>query len=126
MLKAVQARCQESAESRVRTFRYSNTNGSPSANGAFTTAFDNESGPENNQGTDTYPVTDGGMSSKKARRRKEQAQERSRRTLSPVTIFILGIGLVLVLVVLGTVIFGDREEPPFPGAVWSEQHGHWH
>ena len=68
------------------------------------------------------------MSSKKARRRKdqEQAQDRSRRTLSPVILFMLGIGLAVALVVLGAVIFGDREEPPFPGAVWSEQHGHWH
>jgi len=23
-------------------------------------------------------------------------------------------------------VFGDREEPPWPGAVWSDQHGHWH
>ena len=68
------------------------------------------------------------MSSKKARRRKdqEQAQDRSRRTISPAIKFILAIGLALALVVLGTVILGDREEPPFPGAVWSAQHGHWH
>jgi len=70
----------------------------------------------------------GEMSSKKARRRKlqEQAQDRSRRTISPATIFILCIGLALVLTVVGSVIFGDREEPPFPGAVWSAEHGHWH
>jgi hypothetical protein len=68
------------------------------------------------------------MSSKKARRRKrqEQTQDPSRRTLSPVTIFILGIGLALVLTAVGSVIFGNREEPPFPGAVWSVQHDHWH
>ena len=51
-----------------------------------------------------------GMSSKKARRRKlqEQTQDRSRRPISPATIFILGIGLALVLTVVGSVIFGDR------------------
>ena len=68
------------------------------------------------------------MSSKKARRRKleEQAQDASRTRLSPVTLFILGIGLALLLTVVGSVILGDRGEPPFPGAVWSAQHGHWH
>jgi len=68
------------------------------------------------------------MSSKKARRRKvqEQALADNRKGLSPVTIFILGIGLALALVVGGVVVFGDREEPPYPGAVWSAEHGHWH
>jgi hypothetical protein len=68
------------------------------------------------------------MSSKKARRRKleERTQDRSRRRLSPVTLFILGIGLALLVTVVGSVVLGDRDEPPFPGAVWSDQHGHWH
>ena len=50
------------------------------------------------------------MSSKKARRRKlqQQAQDRSRRTLNPATLFILGIGLAIVLTVVVAVIFGDR------------------
>ncbi len=69
-----------------------------------------------------------GMSSKKARRKKvqEQTQEQKRRALSPVTIFMLCIGLAMTLTVAASIVFGDREEPPFPGAVWSAQHGHWH
>ena len=65
---------------------------------------------------------------KRARRRKlqKQTQDRSRRAVSPAILFILGIGLAVVRTVVGAVIFGDRKEPPYPGAVWSEQHGHWH
>ena len=68
------------------------------------------------------------MSSKKARRRKlrEEAQDRSRRKLSPATLFILGIGLALVLTAVGGLFFWDRDTPPRPGLVWSEEHGHWH
>ena len=68
------------------------------------------------------------MSSKKARRRKlqEQTQDRSRGRVSPTTLFILAIGLAMVLTVVGSVVFGDREELPWPGAVWSAQHEHWH
>ena len=67
------------------------------------------------------------MSSKKARRRKLQAQTQDRsRKLSPVTLFILAIGVVVALTMVGAFVFGNREGPPRPGAVWSELHGHWH
>lgn len=71
------------------------------------------------------------MSSKKARRRarKEQTQNRRRDRFSPATLFMLGIGLVISLIVAVTVVFADRPdrgEPPRPGAVWSAAHQHWH
>ena len=71
------------------------------------------------------------MSSKKARRRKRQEhkQDRRRSRLSPATVFILGIAMAVLLTVVGAVVFGDRSgrgEPPWPGAVWSAAHGHWH
>ena len=71
------------------------------------------------------------MSSKKARRRErqEQNQDGGRRKLSPVTLFILSIGLAVLVTVVVAVVFGDRSapgEPPSPGAVWSAAHGHWH
>ena len=71
------------------------------------------------------------MSSKKARRRErqEQNQDSGRRKLSPVTLFILSIGLALLVTVFVAVVFGDRSapgDPPWPGAIWSAAHGHWH
>lgn len=70
------------------------------------------------------------MSSKKARRRerqeKQQEESQRRGRLSPVTLFILGIGAALVITTLVTVFFVDRSDAPWPGAVWSEAHGHWH
>ena len=71
------------------------------------------------------------MSSKKARRRErqEQNQDGGRRKLSPVTLFILSIGLAVLVTVVVAVVFGDRSAPgrsPRPGATWSAAHGHWH
>ncbi len=71
------------------------------------------------------------MSSKKARRKKRQEQEQNRRRsgLSPATLFILGIGVAMLLTVVAAVVLvdrSDRGEPPWPGAVWSAAHGHWH
>ncbi len=73
------------------------------------------------------------MSSKKARRRERQRQEQeqsSRRGKpSPVTLFILGIGAAVLITIAAWLAFGDRSgrgAPPWPGAVWSQAHGHWH
>ena len=71
------------------------------------------------------------MSSKKARRRKrrEKENEEHRSGLSPVMLFMLGIGMVVILVVVAGLVFGVNSgpgDPPRPGAVWSEAHGHWH
>jgi hypothetical protein len=71
------------------------------------------------------------MSSKKARRRKrrEKQEEERRKGLSTATLFILGIGVALILTVVGGMVLGGDSgpgDPPRPGAVWSEAHGHWH
>ena len=71
------------------------------------------------------------MSSKKARRRqrREKEKEERRSGLSPVTLFMLGIAAALLIVFAVGVVFGggsDPGDPPRPGAVWSEAHGHWH
>lgn len=71
------------------------------------------------------------MSSKKARRRKRREEERkeSRKGVNPALVFILAIGLAVLATVAVSVVFGDGSapgDPPRPGAVWSEAHGHWH
>lgn len=69
------------------------------------------------------------MSSKKARRRKRQEQRQRPRKRNPATLFILGIALALLLLAVGALVFGNRSgagDPPWPGAVWSAEHGHWH
>lgn len=70
------------------------------------------------------------MSSKKQlrrERRRQERQEKRRTKRNPATVFIVAIALALVAVgVFAFFVKGDRGEPPFPGAVWSEAHGHWH
>ena len=72
------------------------------------------------------------MSSKKELRRKRREAEKeaaARSKVNPAWMFILGIALTLALIVGGYVLFGGGAavgEPPWPGAVWSEAHGHWH
>lgn len=71
------------------------------------------------------------MSSKKGRRRKlrEQERDRPRGKLNPAIAFMLSIALAVLLMVVGVVVFGDRDgpgQPPWPGAVWSPAHDHWH
>ena len=72
------------------------------------------------------------MSSKKERRKKRQAaqeQSGSRKRWSSATIFMLVMGLTLVILVVGALVLGDsgtQGEPPWPGAVWSSSHDHWH
>jgi len=69
------------------------------------------------------------MSTKKqlrrAKREKEEGTKRSK--LNPATMFMLSV--VAAVVLLGAVAFffgTGAGEPPYPGAVWSPEHGHWH
>ena len=79
--------------------------------------------------TPTTPVE---MSSKKELRRKRREAEQEAHKggkVNPAWMFILGIALTLGLLVGGYVLLGGGSgmgEPPWPGAVWSEAHGHWH
>jgi hypothetical protein len=71
------------------------------------------------------------VSSKKQlrRARREQAQvAKERARINPTILFIASIAtLVLVLGVVAFVFRGEGPgAPPWPGAIWSEQHGHWH
>jgi hypothetical protein len=63
------------------------------------------------------------------RARREQAQvAKERAKVNPTVLFIASIAAVVL--VLGVVAFFVRGEgpgePPWPGAIWSDQHGHWH
>lgn len=72
------------------------------------------------------------MSSKKQLRRKRK-EERAKQAaqnkgMNPATKFIL-ITLALIVVVgfIATWRGDAPDEPaPWPGAVWSAEHGHWH
>jgi hypothetical protein len=67
------------------------------------------------------------MSTKKQLRRERQRQKGTTKArLSPVSIFVLSIvALLLVVGVIGSLV-GSNREPPWPGAIWSEAHGHYH
>lgn len=71
------------------------------------------------------------MSSKKALRKQQREAERkeARKGINPALLFILAIGLAVLGTVAVAAIFGESSapgDPPRPGAVWSEAHGHWH
>lgn len=72
------------------------------------------------------------MSSKKQRRRKQREEEAKKGGgggMNPATRFIILIAVILGFLVGGALLFGESNapgDPPWPGAVWSEQHGHWH
>jgi hypothetical protein len=70
------------------------------------------------------------VSSKKQLRRARQAKEqveKERSKVNPVWMFLFSIAALVV--VAGVVAFffrADHGPPPFPGAVWSTLHNHWH
>lgn len=72
------------------------------------------------------------MSTKKARRKERRQQKQDQRAgqSGSARLFIFGIVAAIVLLVAAALVFGDRSggpgAPPWPGAVWSADHGHWH
>ena len=70
------------------------------------------------------------MSSKKQLRRERQAKqqfEKQKTKVNPVWMFLLSIAAVVVVSGVVFFFFGpDRGPPPWPGAVWSPDHNHWH
>jgi hypothetical protein len=68
------------------------------------------------------------MSSKKElrRRRAIEERERSKPKVNSALIFVL-VAVAALLVIVGVAyLLYDPGEPPWPGAVWSSLHGHWH
>ena len=72
------------------------------------------------------------MSSKKEIRRKQREREQERKERSgrnPALLFGLGIAGA-ILITIGAFIAlggpGGPGDPPWPGAVWSAAHDHWH
>ena len=71
------------------------------------------------------------MSSKKALRKKqrEKAKADSRKGVNPALLFVVGVGFALLVTVAVSMMWGESSapgDPPWPGAVWSDAHGHWH
>jgi hypothetical protein len=72
------------------------------------------------------------LSSKKARRREQKQKKRDAQAgkRNPALVFTMVIAVAIILLVAGAMIFGNRSDgpgaPPWPGAVWSPEHGHWH
>ena len=68
------------------------------------------------------------MSTKKQRRREKRQEQKgaAKSRLSPVSIFVLSIAALLLVVAVIGGLLGSNREPPWPGAIWSAAHGHWH
>lgn len=70
------------------------------------------------------------MSSKKQLRRvrREHTEEvKQHSKYNPATLFMVAVvGAVIVLGVFAFFFRSEADAPPWPGAVWSPEHGHWH
>lgn len=72
------------------------------------------------------------MSSKKQARRRRREREKEEKRGSgrnPAVLFLLGISAAILVTLGAFMVFGGSSgpgDPPFPGAIWSAQHDHWH
>jgi hypothetical protein len=72
------------------------------------------------------------MSSKKEIRRKRREREQEEKDAggrNPALLFVLGIAAAILITVGAFFVLGNPGgpgDPPWPGAVWSAEHGHWH